>query len=81
MPKPPGERLIPLHQYNTLYSLWQQALAENEIYKRFLWTLYEVRAAGYSPEDFKAAFEAAGIEFRRLMRPVRAMRKARPKHL
>jgi hypothetical protein len=79
MPRHEAERVVPLHQYNTLYSLWQQALAENNIHERLVITLLNVRAAQYKPEEFVFAFEAALKEFRRLMRPIYAMRKARPR--
>ena len=59
--------------------MWQQALSENNEYERFYNRLLKMHATKPGEEGFEAAFEVMLQELGHRMRPVRAMRKARPK--
>lgn len=60
-------------------SLHQQLLMENNEYERLLNRLLKLRQDGHSPFSFLSWFDKELKEFRRRMKPVRALRKARPK--
>jgi len=59
--------------------MWQQTLSENNEYERFYNRLLKMRATKPGAEGFEAAFEVMLQEFGRRMRPILALRKARPK--
>ena len=68
-----------------LYSQWQQAISENNEYERFMKLLLasrekclKVPGKVVDRQSFVKEFEEHLEEFRRRMKPVRAMRKARP---
>jgi hypothetical protein len=72
--------VVSLQKYNDLYSSWEQAISENQEFERFLNALLTTREqVGDDPYPFALCVEMDLEEFRRRMKPVRAMRKARPK--